>query len=353
MWRNACRCNLFNTKYDSFMTKVAIIGAGLSGITAALYLNNLFDISIFEKSRGVGGRITTRYADPFYFDHGAQFFIAKDEKFKDFIKPMIEQKIIQRWDAKFVEIFKSQISQKWQWNDKKPHYVGSPGMNAISKYLAKSLNIHLNTTISRLVNKNPPNQPPRWQLFDQQDQLLGTFDWVICTAPAPQAGNLLPSQFAHHEPIKQTNMLPCYSLMLGFYEPLNLDFDAALIKGADISWISVNSRKPGRHQAFSLLIHSTNQWAQSHLEDDQQAVIKYLSDQTSQSIGLDVSQADHQTLHRWRYANMKTVYSEKSLVDDKNQLIACGDWCIQGRIEAAFISGLSAANAVKKATMSL
>ena len=74
--------------------KIAIIGAGLSGLTIALKLKNFADITIFDKSRGAGGRICTRYAEPYVFDHGAQFFIARSNKFKKFLEPMIEAGVI-------------------------------------------------------------------------------------------------------------------------------------------------------------------------------------------------------------------------------------------------------------------
>ncbi len=53
--------------------------------------------------------------------------------------------------------------------------------------------------------------------------------------------------------------------MLGYEQPLELDFDAALVKGFDISWISVNSSKPSRDNNYTLLVHSTNKWAQENI----------------------------------------------------------------------------------------
>ena len=48
--------------------KIAIIGSGISGLAAARTLNKIADITIFEKSRGIGGRIATRRAKPFTSD---------------------------------------------------------------------------------------------------------------------------------------------------------------------------------------------------------------------------------------------------------------------------------------------
>ena len=67
------------------MTRIAIIGAGLSGLTAADSLKDYAEITIFEKARSVGGRMSNRRAEPYFFDHGAQYFSAKTDEFKAFI----------------------------------------------------------------------------------------------------------------------------------------------------------------------------------------------------------------------------------------------------------------------------
>ncbi|MFZ9092741.1 MAG: NAD(P)-binding protein [Planctomycetaceae bacterium] len=44
------------------MKSVAIIGAGLSGLTLANRLQNRAEVTVFEKSGGFGGRMATRHA---------------------------------------------------------------------------------------------------------------------------------------------------------------------------------------------------------------------------------------------------------------------------------------------------
>jgi len=57
--------------------KIAIIGTGISGITIAQNLKDFANVSLFEKSRGVGGRMASRRSGPYEFDHGAQFLLLK------------------------------------------------------------------------------------------------------------------------------------------------------------------------------------------------------------------------------------------------------------------------------------
>ena len=84
--------------------KIAIIGAGISGLTAAIVLSEIADVTLYEKSRGAGGRICTRYSDPYNFDHGAQFFTARTPQFKQFLKPLIKAGVIDIWNARFIEV---------------------------------------------------------------------------------------------------------------------------------------------------------------------------------------------------------------------------------------------------------
>lgn len=322
------------------MQTIAIIGAGLAGITAALGLQGKAQIRLFEKSRGIGGRLATRWADPYYFDHGAQFFKAHSPDFKAFLAPWIEQGLVARWDARFVEIHDGQIQQQRQWDHFYPHYVGVPSMNFWAKAMAEGLDIQLNTRVAQLNRVDNG-----WQLFDEQGACLGCFNWVIMAIPAPQARALLPESVSFAQSVAKAQMLPCFSLMLGFNEPLDVSFDAALVRGADISWISVNSSKPGRAELMTLLVNSTNRWAAEHIDDDPKAVLTHLCQQTSEVMGQSVHHAVHQVIHGWRFANLpKQEDSLPFLLDDEKQIAACGDWLIQGRVNAAFTSGFELAN---------
>ena len=317
--------------------KIAIIGAGLSGLTAAINLDRTADITLFEKSRGAGGRICTRYVDSYNFDHGAQFFTARSAEFKQFLKPLIKSGVIDNWKARWIEVKDNRIINRQQWNDDLPRYVGVPSMSSIGKYLSKNLNIKLNTEVS--IEKSPKG----WNIIGYDGEVFDHYDWVISAIPAEQSLKLLPDYFSHYDALKQKKMFGCYSLMLGFNEALDLDWDAAQLTGTDLSWIAVNSSKPGRPDDYSLLVHSTNDWAEEHLDDDMDAVKEYLCSQLAKIIGQNVYSAQHIDLHRWRYANIPKQDQNILFIDPESKLAACGDWCKKGRIEEAFRSGFDLA----------
>lgn len=324
------------------MTKIAIIGAGLSGLSAAHLLKQHADITVFEKARGVGGRMSTRRAEPYFFDHGAQYFTVRAKPFQAFIQPLIDQHIIQTWQTRYVKFFGDQLIESQNDDDQQSRYVGVPGMNSIAKHLAQDTAIYINTRIARL------EQQDKWQLTDEQGNEYNDFDWVICTAPAPQAVELLPKTFAYYDELKAVKMRACFSLMLGFDTPLPLDFESAHLTHSDLSWIAVNSHKPGRDEPYTLMVHSSAAYADAHFYADRDMVMDHLISETSRILGHDVSLAQYKTVHGWLYANNATQPESAVFLDTKQQLAACGDWCLGGRVEGAFMAAFNLVTKLKE-----
>ena len=108
-----------------------------------------------------------------------------------------------------------------------------------------------------------------------------------------------------------------------------------------------DSSKPGRNGNFTLLVHSTNLWAEENINKEKDAVIEHLMSEASKIIGKKVYDANHIDLHRWKYANIKKQDIESPFIDENIQIAACGDWCIKVRIESAFLSGFDLANEMR------
>ncbi len=324
------------------MTDIAIIGAGLSGLTAANLLKNDCNVTVFEKARGVSGRISTRRADQHSFDHGAQYFTARTDAFKEFILPLLDAGVIQRWNADHCNIDGRNVVSRQSWGDGEPRYVGVPSMNAIGRYLAKDIEISLKTRVCRLKREE------KWQVIGEDDEVLGEFDWVISTAPAPQTAQLFPDMFKYKAELSAVQMLPCFAVMLGFEEDIDLGFAAAHIENSDLSWIANNASKPERSSRSTIMIHSSHQFAQSNLETDRAKVMQTLIDEASKVVGVHLANASFKTIHRWLYANNARRCKGPLMLDTDLKLGACGDWNMGGRIEGAFVSTHRLVDAIRK-----
>lgn len=330
------------------MKKIAIIGAGMSGLTLAHLLKDQVHITLFEKSRGVGGRMATRRAELFEFDHGAQYFTCRTPEFEAFIQPLKTKGVIARWDASYAKFKGNKCIEQRNWQAEAPRYVGISKMNSIGKHLAQGLSIHLGTKIKQL--KRYKN---KWLLIkdgegENKDE-FGDFDWVICTAPNVQMLNIMPNDISFFKDAKGIAMLPCLSLMLGFNKAFSCSFDAAHVIDSDISWIAINSQKPHRPASCSVVIHASETYSKQHIDDDENKIFAHLLSVASEMLGVDMTKASHRALQRWRYSNNLIHHQTNSIfIDSHRQLAACGDWCSGGRVEGAFISAHRLAEALIK-----
>ena len=324
------------------MKRIAIIGAGLSGLILARELREYADVVVFEKSRGVGGRLATRRAAPWHFDHGAQFFTARSPEFRAVVEQWIASGDLDIWEADFVEIDGNRVCFGRRWTRAVPHYVAVPGMNALGKRLAAGLDIRLQTRVAAV-----EHEAGAWCLRDAANMSLGTADWVVTACPAPQSHALLPDCFIHRDALASKRMVSCFALMLGLAEAPAIPWQAALLRNADLSWISLSSAKPGRPEASAIVALATNCWSEAHMEDDREQVAEHLLGEVRKIVGHGLPEILHRDLHRWRYANIPTQRGERSLFDPGNRLAACGDWCVYGRVEGAFASAMDLAQRLR------
>jgi predicted NAD/FAD-dependent oxidoreductase len=326
------------------MARVAVVGAGLAGLVVAQSLNHGHDVVVFEKSRGVGGRMATRYAGKFEFDHGAQFFTARSDAFRAFLAPLLQHGVISAWHARFAELRRSEVGEIRRWGDEYPHYVGVPRMNAVGKWLARGIDVRTGTTVQALVRNDSG-----WRLRTDTAGPAAAFDWVVLTAPPAQSAALLPDSSSLDEDCGAMTMTACFALLLGFSRAQSLIWQATRVKDADISWISANHSKPGRPFGCSLVAHSTNAWADAHLEDCPESVRLHLMSEMSEVTGIDASSADYVELHRWRYANIGRHDGRAFAIDATNRIAVAGDWFVRGRVEGAFLSASALSTALAAA----
>lgn len=310
----------------------AVVGAGMAGLTAAARLARHGSVVVYEKSRGFGGRLATRRADAFTFDHGAPYLRARDPGFVGFVEDMARRGVVAPWRGRFAEIEGDAVKRAVDWDERTPHWVGVPGMSAIGRHMAAGLDIRLETRIDAA---EPTSRG--WRLR-AQDGRSSECDALVVALPAAQARALLPPGLT-----PEATMQGCFALMLGFAEAAPAPpFDIGLVQGPVLSFLAANHSKPGRPAQPAWTVLSGNVWADAHLDDDAPSVQATMWHAFAEIVGPEAYAATHVALHRWRYANCGRL-DAGALVHPGLKLALCGDWLQQGRVEAAFLSGEQAA----------
>ncbi len=319
--------------------KIAVIGAGIAGVSLARELAGRARVTVFEKSRGVGGRMATRYAGPFEFDHGAQYFTVRSEAFRAALDPFLGSGLLQAWAGRVVRLRDGSDPEEAPADTHR--YIAVPRMNALVKAMAEGLDLRVGVQVARLDRRSDG-----WHLLDAEGTEYGPFDWVVSSAPSVQAAALAPAGFSGTEALRSVRMRGNFTLMLGFEEKLEPGWEGAFADDSPLGWIALNSAKPGRPGATSLVVQSANDWAEAHLEDDPERVKAAMIRELKVLTGIDAGRAVHSALHRWRYADVPAPAGAPFLMDEALRFAACGDWCLKGRVEAAFTSGTGLAGAL-------
>ncbi len=327
------------------MKNIAIIGAGLSGLVLGKRLREYANVTIFEKSRGVSGRLATRTIGDYEFDHGAQFLTSRSKAFKKFLAPYIESGYVTEWLPHVITLEADRKFYTRPWFE--PHFVGSPAMTSLCKKLAEDQNIEFQVHISELTQGDNG-----WLLQAEDLKIETKFDWVISTAPAPQTrellGGFIPEELLSGEGgLDSVQMSPCFCLMLGFKSLHKLPFDAARVKRSPIEWIMLNSSKAGRRGVSTLVVQTSNDWAKENLERPQEYIMAILLAELRQLLPESLTDHDVISLQRWRYSRVEKPMAQDYLLDTETRLAACGDWAVEGRVEGAFTSAERLANVLE------
>jgi predicted NAD/FAD-dependent oxidoreductase len=311
---------------------IAIIGAGIAGLACAdILAAHHHQVRLFDKSRGVGGRMSTRRMTTphgeFQFDHGAQYFTVRDPAF---------QVIVDRWQtAGIVAAWPAAGSAAW---------VGVPSMNAPVKAMAARHDVTLAVRIDAI-----QKQGHGWCL-DGEGVPDSRFDVVVIAIPAEQAAPLLAPWENHFSALATaTPSDPCWTIMLSFAESVPTDM-ITLRDDPMIGWAACNSNKPGRTArspgSQSWVIQASPEWSRQHLEDTQEAVITALTQRLAECLGVvALPEATIAAAHRWRYARSGNA-GINALYNAEKQLGVCGDWLLGPRVESAWLSGHALGNTI-------
>ena len=316
--------------------RIGVIGAGIAGLSAARTLHDHgHRVSVFEKSRGLGGRAATRRHDHVGFDHGAQYFTADDPTFRTAVEAWRESGIVAPWSARIGRVTLDGIDAS---PDRRERLVAVPGMSALGRHLGADLDVH------RQIRVAPPSyRAGRWQLHDDAGAPLGDFDALIIAAPAPQAEALLrPAAAELADMAAGVAYAPAWALMLAFNSPDTLPYDGLFFDAPEFSWAARNASKPGRC-GRTWVVHASPAWTREHLDADREQVAEVMTTAFCRYTGIDADDITLRDTHRWLYSLVDEPLQRKALWDPGRHLAVCGDWCHGARIEGAYLSGQAAA----------
>jgi len=292
--------------------KIAIIGAGFSGCNLYDNLKLQFeDITIFEKSRGVGGRLSTKYIDDKFIDHGTPFLMPITEDLKSFCSDLVKNKVIKNRYDEFLPI---------------------NGMNKICKFLINEENLKTNTKIieAKFIDN-------KWNLVDENNNNYTGFDKLFLTIPATQ---ILEMNIDLEENIKneleKIKYDSVFSLIL--YTNANLKLDENLVyENSCVENIINNSKKYLYKDFSSYVIHSSRKFANEVNTKTKEEILEIFLN------SFDEKTKEHLKTfnlipHLWKFAFVKNSLDMSYYLNESKTLGICGDYFNFSNVEASLTS---------------
>jgi renalase len=308
---------------------VAVIGSGMAGLTAARKLEAAgAQVTVFDKSKGTGGRLSSRSFEGGWIDHGAPYFSSERPQFLEFLKEHLPTESLQRWQPQVMGSLGA---------GEQLHSIGVPRSSAITRGLLGDLRFQPSTRIARLAAS-----ADGWQLFNDGESLLGCWPQVVLAVPAPQALALLRDQRPLADAISTVTMEPCWVTAVRSQTTLTGQADVSAYQDSVVRRIVHNSAKPGRLNSNVYLVQATKIWSIAHLEETAESIGNQLQKRFDQLVSSD-GVSEILFSHRWRYAFTESALGRPCLWDAGLNLGVCGDWCLGRRVEDAWQSGANLA----------
>ncbi len=315
-------------RHSDFQADILIIGGGMAGLSAATTLAARGQrVIVLDKGRGPGGRMAARRVEiggeQVSFDHGAQYFTAREPSFREVVADWEKAGVAARWPAAGADA-----------------WVGTPGMNAPIRALAAPLDVRWGVRAETILRT-----AASWQVAAGEQTFAAPT--VLLAVPAEQAAVLLadiaPDFAARAASVASA---PCWAVMAGFAERLAISADTYRSDTGPISWAARNSAKPGRSGAEAWVIHASPARSRELVDRPKEEVAAMLLGDFLAATGRPQVAPAHLDAHRWLYALPEARQGEGPFFDAHLGVGIAGDWLHSPRVEGAWLSGRALAEAV-------
>jgi renalase len=330
------------------LAKILVVGAGLSGTTVAAGLADHADVTVVDKARGTGGRLSTRRSpENAWFDHGTPWLTCQDPHDHPLWNHAYKDHALTLWHGPHYQ----EREDGQTIEDHALRFVGVPSMSHLCQTMLGGTKALYRSPVQSL-----SRQADGWHAVIGPDQVdIGSFDWVILTPPLPQIEALLGSFF----PDTLRPLIPhyeaCMSLMIGWSDASLLGWHSyRWHQHAAVDCVTAEHTKPRRSRdGTQLVVHSHASWALDHREADDAFIANALMAPVRAMCGTETLALMNKTpnycaVQRWRYARFSPpaslVPSESAWIDPDQRLVILGDWAVpRGRIDALWSLALRTA----------
>ena len=331
--------------------KIAVIGAGVAGLTAGRVLaESGHEVVIFEKSRGYGGRLATRYAgkdNNSKVDHGLPYIEVSSADIEPLISELTNSGVLVPWKGPFVHCNANGEISTVKPNKKR--YIAPEGMNQVGKKLARMVDVRTETKVSGVTHIGEDRTKKRSWMLNFPTGLTENFDAVIIAAPSKKAYAILNTTIDEVQTLKllrevdDVEYYPSFSLMVGYGETEFPDWAMMTCENEVIESITNEASKRGEGAECSFVVHTTAEFAEKYKDSDAEEVEEIILDELAGILGGWSALPEWKQLHFWRYSKAANPlpYPFMEVVGNDAPIALAGSYMNGDSVESAYLSGLA------------
>jgi renalase len=336
-------------------TRVAVIGAGIAGLSCAreLALRGCGPV-VFEASGRLGGRCSSRTTRVGVFDDAAQC-ITGATRLASYVRP--EADAFAPLHAWTVPASPAEDEPAGRLRDRFQNEtdvtrtlklmgaVGVPSMRALADAVAQPLDVRLDTPI-----QNARRRGAHWVLQSAEGEIDEDFQALVLAIPAPLAAPLACESQPLAAALREVRYRSRWVLLLGTERAVNLP-GYREFEGSPIERVAAMHSKPGRPMQMPQrwFLEADAHWSLQHAHHDAEAVADLLLDNFRAHAGRAIH-PNFLCAHQWQYAFVESHGVRPTAADcwwDGTQRMGvCGDSVVASRVDRVHASGVSLAKKV-------
>lgn len=316
--------------------KAGIVGSGIAGASCAGHLAAAgWEVDVFEKARGAGGRLSTRRLEQGWASLGTPFLSAQRDPFRS----QLRQWVRQGWlEAVRGDVLQGRATVSWVQAQLQNHYRLNIEPSKLVHALLGEARLHTNAPVAALKART---------IILEDGREMGNFDCVICSVPTPQALPLLDALPLLRDGLGGVRYRPVWSFLMRWEGGPTADvikFDDHLLKLA----IRQSSGNPGLW-----VVHSSHEFAETYLDASVEEASTRAASALMGLLGLPWP-VEVEVSHLWRYARPETTPAGGFWLSDRESRVALiGDGIAGAGVERAWESGVRLAQALIQAKAEL
>lgn len=331
---------------------IAVIGAGIAGLTAGNMLAKAgHSVTVFEKSNGFGGRLSTRYAgdgNQIKLDHGAPYVSAGGAEFNEWIQQLVFNGLLAEWTDRLSFHDGSTFYSEHPAHERGTKFIAPNGMNSIGKSISRHVDVVRNRKVGGITLVAPDRLKKRSWVVNFDDSNVFEADAVVIATPGPQAQGIIQTsqdEWGVKFLIRQLSDVfyePMVTLMAGYGGRQQPDWKGISCQHDILSFICNESSKRPDQAETALVVQSTASFAMDHQNEEsaliQAKMIAALPELAGSWSGFPLWTQSH----LWRFAHCVAPIQGMSFLELEQSdahLALVGDYFGGASMETAYLSG--------------